>query len=59
VTLAKDVEPVKIGVLMDIISSGSGNEESGSMKDLLDPLRMIFNDAVMGWTPPDGFYEPE
>jgi branched-chain amino acid transport system substrate-binding protein len=46
VTLAKDVEPVKIGVLMDIISSGSGNEESGSMKDLLDPLRMIFNDAV-------------
>jgi branched-chain amino acid transport system substrate-binding protein len=44
-TLAPDVEPIKIGVLMDIITRRAG-EPSETMKDLLDPFRFIFDSAV-------------
>jgi branched-chain amino acid transport system substrate-binding protein len=44
--LAPDVEPIKIGVLMDIITRGADGEKSGTMKDLLDPFRFIFDQAV-------------
>jgi branched-chain amino acid transport system substrate-binding protein len=42
--IAKDVEPVKVGLLMDIISDPEG--KSTRPPDMIDAMRMVFDDAV-------------